>query len=118
MGRTQAIGGAAEDRALNHLKKQGYRLLHRNWRGPGGEIDLIMLDKEVLVFVEVRRRADGRAGQGLESVHFKKQQRLVRTAELFRLKNPAHRNRPCRVDVVSVDGEDARLTVTQNALSL
>ncbi|MDH2910194.1 MAG: YraN family protein, partial [Candidatus Eremiobacteraeota bacterium] len=54
--RRQAIGRAGEERAEMLLGKAGYRLLARNLRLPGGEIDLLFLDGSTLVVVEVKRR--------------------------------------------------------------
>ncbi len=49
-------GRQAEDRALQFLQTRGLRLIARNWRWQGGELDLVMLDGDTVVFVEVRAR--------------------------------------------------------------
>jgi putative endonuclease len=103
---TKADGDAAEDRALAHLQGQGLRLLARNYRTPGrggGEIDLVMRDRDgTLVFVEVRKRASRSFGGAAASVSATKQRRIVFAARcyLLRLREPP----PCRFDVISMEG--------------
>lgn len=97
----QVEGDAAEERALHHLEKQGLKLVERNFRCKGGEIDLIMQDGKGLVFVEVRKRAGGGFGGAAASVTARKQARLVIAAQTFlqRYKTPP----ACRFDVVAID---------------
>jgi putative endonuclease len=106
----RALGDAAEQRALEHLERQGLALMRRNYRvarGPrarGGEVDLIMRERDgTLVFVEVRARADAEHGGAAASVTAAKQRRLVFAAQCFLagLATPP----PCRFDVVAIDGE-------------
>ena len=94
-------GNRMEDQALNFLKKQGFKLLKRNFRTRMGEIDLIMLDQEALVFIEVRYRQHHSHGNALESVDFFKQQKLTRAAQSFLQRHPHHQNQPCRFDVIA-----------------
>ena len=101
---TKALGDAAEDAALAHLQKAGLRLLERNYRTPGrggGEIDLIMRAPDAtVVFVEVRRRANGRFGGAASSVGAAKRGRIVYAARHYLMRlghEPA-----CRFDVVAV----------------
>lgn len=99
----QIIGENAEDRALEYLQQQGMTLVERNFRCKGGEIDLIMQERNTLVFVEVRKRADTRYGGAAASVTARKQARLVLAAQLFlqRFRMPP----ACRFDVIAMDGE-------------
>jgi putative endonuclease len=103
-------GRSGEDRALRHLQARGLRLVVRNYRAgqgrsrPGGEIDLILRDRDgTLVFVEVRTRASDSAGGAAASVGAAKRARLVLAAQhyLARLASVP----PCRFDVVAVDAE-------------
>jgi putative endonuclease len=83
------------------LQKQGLRLITRNYHSRHGEIDLIMQDNEVLVFVEVRYRADSRYGTPAETVNYHKQSRISRTAAVYlQSEKPEHSS--CRFDVVAV----------------
>lgn len=97
----QADGDAGEERALRYLEKQGLKLVERNFRCKGGEIDLVMQDGAALVFVEVRKRAGTGFGGAAASVTSRKQGRLVIAAQTFlqRYRMPP----PCRFDVVAIN---------------
>ena len=103
---TKSRGDAAEAVALAHLQQAGLQLLHRNYRTPGrggGEIDLIMCDRDgTLVFIEVRQRASASQGGAGASISGVKQKRIIFAAKhyLMRLNTPP----PCRFDVVLVQG--------------
>lgn len=102
-------GREAEDRACRHLQQQGLSLTQRNYRSPFGEIDLIMQERDTLVFVEVRYRARGDFGSAAETVDTRKQARLRATAEHYRQNIPRASKKPCRFDIVAItgDSEDA-----------
>ena len=91
-------GLAGESQALSYLEKQGMQLVHRRYRAPGGEADLIMRDRDTLVFVEVKLRLTGAAGDGLMAVTKTKQRRIINTA-LYYLAANDH-DGPVRFDVV------------------
>ncbi len=97
-------GKQAEDFALDYLKQKSFRLLERNFRCKGGEIDLVMMDAQELVFVEVRYRASNRFGDGGESVDHFKQRKLRIAAETWLLKNQGLMFKGCRFDVISISG--------------
>lgn len=96
-------GKAAEEAASAYLQDRGLRLLARNWRCKGGEIDLIMRDGAILVFVEVRYRKDGRFGGAAASITAAKQARLLHAARLYLAGLPSPP--PCRFDAVLFEGE-------------
>jgi putative endonuclease len=105
MTTAKAIAGqAAEERALAHLESHGLTLVARNFRCRLGEVDLVMLHGQSLVFVEVRSRKSSRYASAAESVDFRKQRKLARAAGLFLLRRPAFRHHPVRFDVVALDG--------------
>lgn len=104
----RASGLRAERAALWYLRCRGLRLVARNYRTRNGEIDLIMRDGAMLVFVEVRLRNRIEFGDGAASVGPAKQRRLIRTAEQFIARHAANRVR-CRFDVVSVHKPHYRL---------
>ena len=99
---TRAKGARAEDEALEYLLAQGLTLIARNFNARGGELDLVMRDDAVVVFVEVRFRAEGSHGDGLDSVGAVKQRRLVAAARAFVAKHPSHRHAAMRFDVVAL----------------
>lgn len=90
-------GNAAEQLAATFLQQKGLRLIEKNFRCPHGEIDLIMHDGKMLVFVEVRLRSSANFGGAAVSINQSKQQKLTRTAERYL---QIHGNTACRFDVV------------------
>lgn len=97
-----AIGKSSESAAEAFLRKQGLTTLQRNFRCRLGEIDLIMRDEEMLVFVEVRFRRPGSHGNGAESITHAKRQKLVRCAGYYLGTRRISSHQRCRFDVVSV----------------
>ena len=93
-------GEDAEASCCDYLRAQGLRLVEKNYRCRLGEIDIIMLDKKTLVFIEVRFRKNDLFGGGLESITTSKQRKLRKTAELFLQKNSRYEN--ARFDVVAM----------------
>ncbi|MFL6622633.1 MAG: YraN family protein [Sulfurifustaceae bacterium] len=97
-----ASGAAAERRAAEYLERAGLKLIERNYRTAFGEIDLIMQDRSMVVFVEVRYRVRDDYGSAAESVDRRKQARLRATAEHFLQHDQRASNRPCRFDIVAI----------------
>lgn len=102
---TRQRGASWERVAETFLRKQGLKPLERNYACKSGEIDLIMKDRDMLVFVEVRFRRRTNHGSGMETVGKVKQRRLISAARLFLSSGPRLAEMPCRFDVVSVTGE-------------
>src|SRR5690349_16072652 len=105
---SRGLGAAYEDQAAELLTGLGYVVLERNFTCKGGEIDLVCLDGEVLVFVEVRGRVDGRHGTPEETIRWAKQRRLLRAAWVYLLRR-AKGEPVCRFDVIAIDDRGARL---------
>ncbi len=101
----KAEGDAREGQAREQLERAGLRTIERNVRYRVGEIDLVMLDAEVLVFVEVRYRREHDFGGALASVTRSKQAKLGRAAAQYLASHPQHARRACRFDVVAI-GDD------------
>ena len=101
-------GGYWERAAESFLRAHGLKTLKRNFLARNGEIDLVMLDGETLVFAEVRYRRSDRYGSGAESVTLRKQQRIVRAARLFLQYHDPQQARPCRFDVISIGRKNGR----------
>jgi len=104
MSRTtgQAFGWRAEWAVLLLLMLRGYRPLHRNWRGSGGEIDLVMRHRGETVFVEVKARSGDLYGGAAASFDHKKRKVLERAAAAY-LGRHGLWDRPCRFDLVTVE---------------
>jgi putative endonuclease len=99
-----SFGRRSERLAERHLKSRGYRIVARNFRAAGAEIDLVALDGDTLVFVEVKARRSTAAGTPAEAVDERKQRRLRRAASVFAARRRAD-GRPMRFDVVAIRGE-------------
>lgn len=104
----QVRGQFAEDLAAAYLCAQGLQLLARNIRCRGGELDLICVDRNCIVFVEVRLRGSARFGGAAESITAAKRRRVVRAAQWW-LGGAGrhHAGAPCRFDAVLLDTLDA-----------
>jgi putative endonuclease len=98
----QTSGRQGEQTALAFLEQQGLELVARNHRCRLGEIDLIMRDGHVLVFVEVRYRASTRFGSGAATITRRKQRRIILAARHFLAGLRARALPTCRFDVVSL----------------
>lgn len=72
-----------EDAAAAYLKKQKFKILKRNYSAPTGEIDIIAMDRDVLVFVEVKARSHDGFGTPAEAVDSRKQLKIAKTAQYF-----------------------------------
>jgi putative endonuclease len=97
-------GEVWEQLACRHLQQAGLDLIARNFQTRFGEIDLVMREHDLLVFVEVRYRASRRFGSGADSITASKCQRLVTVAEQFRQRRRDLAALPCRFDVVAITG--------------
>lgn len=98
-------GQRAESQALAYLESQGLLCVARNWRCPLGELDIVMRDGDVVVFVEVRARATRRFGGAAESITPTKQRRLERAAAWYL--QALDGIPPCRFDAVLLEGHEA-----------
>ena len=114
---TRSTGASWERAALQHLLDNGLQLLARNFTCRLGEIDLVLRDREQLVFAEVRYRDNARHGSGTLTVGPAKQAKLVRAAALYLQAHPQLAGLPCRFDVVGCSGtpEQPAFDWTRNA---
>jgi putative endonuclease len=115
---SQQRGDAAEALARQHLVRHGLRLLAQNWRCRLGELDLVMLDVDTVVFVEVRYRSHRAWGGAAESVDARKREKLSRAAQLFLQQESRWATYPCRFDVIAITADSqapAQLDWIQNA---
>ncbi len=111
-----ALGKYGEDLASDYLKKSGYKIIERNFRIRGGEIDIIALDGKTLVYVEVKTRSNHQFGLPEESVTYHKLKFLERASKFYRLQR---KNLPDleRIDVVAIDlsGSEPKIKLIKNA---
>ncbi len=111
------LGGWGEWIALKHLRKLGWDIVARNWKGFHGEVDLIAYDGPFLVFVEVktRRGPAGRAPE--ESVDWKKERKLDELAFNFLLRYEISET-PVRIDVIAIETPDLKEFVLRHYKSV
>src|SRR5438045_6507930 len=115
------LGTRGENLACRFLRKNGYRILYRNFRGrTGGEIDIVCRDRDTLVFVEVKTRTREDFGRPVEAVNRHQQQRIARggLAWLRLLGDPDILFRFDVVEVIIAEGQEPRLEILENAFSL
>lgn len=98
-------GQWAEQIALDYLVREKLKLLSRNFHGRRGEIDLIMLDNETIVFIEVRYRINNNYLHALETINEKKCSRIIKTSQQYLQANRWTTKNSCRFDVITVTGE-------------
>ena len=95
------FGSRGERAAARYLKRRRFRVLARNYTCRVGEIDLICLDGDTLVFVEVRSRADDERIDPEEFIRPGKWRRVERSARYYLMQHDAA-DRPCRFDLVTI----------------
>ncbi len=106
-------GQQYEDKAAAYLEKCGFTILERNFRCRQGEVDLIGLHENCLVFVEVKYRKNAAAGTPEEAVGIIKQQKICQVSDYYRLMHPKREERQIRYDVIAFCGE--QITWYRNA---
>src|SRR5436309_3068725 len=115
------LGTRGEKLACRFLRRNGYKVLYRNFRGrTGGEIDIVCRDNDTLVFVEVKTRTREDFGRPSAAVNRDKQKRIARggLAWLRLLDNPDILFRFDVVEVVIADGSKPRFELLRNAFAL
>ncbi|MCA1660529.1 MAG: YraN family protein [Verrucomicrobiaceae bacterium] len=114
-------GERGEKLAARLLRKRGYKILYRNFRGrTGGEIDLVCRDRDTLVFVEVKTRGSEDFGRPIETIKPEQRERIARgaLAWLRMLDDPDVLFRFDVVEVIAAPGAEPRLELIKNAFSL
>jgi putative endonuclease len=96
-------GSDGELIAYRYLRRQGYRIVSRNYRKRFGEVDLIGWDGETLAFIEVKARTNQVRGRPEEAVHTGKQRQICRVAREYRSRHRLH-DINYRFDIVTVEG--------------
>lgn len=107
-------GQSGERIAINFLKKQGFQILETNFKSKFGEIDIVALEKDVLVFVEVKTRHSREFGLPEEAVSYRKIEHITRAAQFYRI---VRKNLPQseRIDVVALElGDNPRIELIRN----
>ena len=111
---TREIGSAFEKQAGEYLETRGYSVIEYNFRCKSGEIDIVAMDGETLVFCEVKYRSNNRKGTPFEAVTIYKQKKICRTALYYITKHQIV-DVPCRFDVVGITGD--KIEIIKNAFA-
>ena len=104
-GSHRALGDRGEHIAYRFLIDRGLSPVARNFRCRGGEIDLIMLDRQCLAFIEVRCRRSTAFARPADTVDFRKQRKIVRTAAMFLARERRYAMFRMRFDVIAIEGD-------------
>lgn len=105
---TRSVGLDKEENACQYLTQNGIKIKERNFRCRQGEIDIIGYDGEYLVFFEVKYRKDAAKGSAVEAVDYRKQKKICRVADYYRMKNRCSNDTPVRFDVIAIDGSELK----------
>lgn len=120
-GANRTLGDAGERLAERRLGDLGWRIIDRKWRVRSGEIDLVALDDDVLVFVEVKTRRGAVRGAAEEAIDEAKAERLLGLGEQYVSEHPEHADRIWRVDLIAItigsNGAVQRISHLRNACS-
>jgi putative endonuclease len=99
---TKTLGAQGEELAVKYLRKQGYKVIQRNYQCRWGEIDLVARDKDTLSFVEIKSRSSSDFGLPQDSVDRFKQERIIQVAKAFMAEHHLNETIPARFDVVAI----------------
>jgi putative endonuclease len=109
----RTVGSKYEQTAGEFLIDKGYRIIAYNYRCKLGEIDIIALDGDELVFVEVKYRASSRYGSPMEAVDYRKQNKIYMVANYYLMEQHISKYTKVRFDVVGILGKE--ITLIKNA---
>ena len=109
------LGNIGEKQAVKFLKKQGYKILEKNYKTDLGEIDIIAKDGEYTAFIEVKTRTTEEFGAPSEAVDSHKQRQYIKVANLYAIKKGIT-DTPMRFDVIEI--ENGKINHIIDAFSL
>ena len=100
---TRLIGNEGENRAAAFLEAKGFSIIERNWRTKRGEVDIIAVKNDILVFVEVKTLPNGTLDMIQRELNYQKRQRIIKTSKRFLLNHRQYSNSYVRYDVIVID---------------
>jgi putative endonuclease len=103
-----SIGKRGEDQAADFLTDNGFQIIARNYHAPFGEVDIICLEDDVLVFVEVKAWSTFSAEQLEYGINKRKQKKIIETAKYFLSKHREYISMSIRFDVIFIGVEGIR----------
>lgn len=107
-------GALYETLAADYLSQKGYRILEKNYTTKFGEIDIVAIDSDTLVFVEVKYRASSSYGMGYEAVRHQKLRKLQKAIWHYIKANACYLPNKYRLDVISIDGPELSAVAIQH----
>lgn len=116
MKHNQRIGKWGEETATEYLVERGYEIIARNVRTPYGEIDIIVKQGDITIFVEVKTRTSNKMGLPEESITPRKRQHMLAAAEHY---TAEHEMDHWQIDVISIEGKPGskpKITHFENAI--
>jgi putative endonuclease len=119
----KVLGDRGEAEAEKALKKDGYKIVERNYRTKYGEIDIIALDGQTLAFIEVKTRSSNAYGAPGEAVDFRKQERIIKSSMHYISEVCKGKESESRFDVVAIEvepgaGKEFKIEIIKDAFSL
>lgn len=103
----QQLGKWSEDYAKHQAQQQGFHCIAQNYRCRNGELDLILEQNHLLVFMEVKARSNTQYGQAIEMLTPQKQQRMMNAIAHFLAKHPQYENHDYRFDLFAIQFHQA-----------
>ena len=100
---TKFTGNQGEKRASAYLESKGFEIIERNLRTNRGELDIIAVKNDILVFVEVKTLPNGTLDMIQRELNYQKRQRIIKTSKRFLLKHREYNNSYVRFDVIVID---------------
>ncbi|KGG80770.1 hypothetical protein Y919_04450 [Caloranaerobacter azorensis H53214] len=113
--KSKITGIIGEKLAVNYLIKNNYKIIERNFKCKLGEIDIIAVIDDIIVFIEVKTRRNSNYGYPYEAVTVDKQQKIIKTAYSY-IKLKKIVNKQYRFDIIEIFlGKDIKINHIQNA---
>lgn len=116
VAKSKQLGDAGEDAAEKFLKNSGFKILQRNWRQGRWEIDIIALEKDVLVFFEVKTRTHGGISSPIDAINVRKKNAMLKAITMY-LTQYKLWSKACRIDILCLEwnGETFSIEHYRNA---
>lgn len=113
----QSLGKYGEDAATKLVEEKGYIILERNYRALGTEIDIIAMNRGILVFIEVKTRTSRKYGNAYEAVNSFKMKNIINTSLSYIMKNNLESSQ-VRYDIIEVYVNENLINHIENAFEL
>ena len=106
------LGKIGEEEVCKYLKRNGYKILERNYYCKIGELDIVALDKDEFVFIEVKTRSQNKYGNPVDAVDLNKKRHIYKTAQYYVMKTRIE-NKKMRFDIIEVKEKNHKICINQ-----